>query len=160
MTIDSNLPEFNPACLPIICHMSSYDPTRFLSPQQQNQGPSNEYFHIPKYAAPDLDPTGPLPEDNAQDERYRMSENGYEDAGPSRKRSRASGDENGHHGNGHHGQQVSAPSSSKRPVPASIFGFDARNDLLREIADWLLHTCQGRENIEVSLLSCINLVRC
>jgi hypothetical protein len=87
-------------------------------------------------------------------------------AGPSRKRARPSDPSNGHSGasqNGYNGGHSSgsqndhnghataqaAGGPSKLRVPASIFGFDARNDLLREIATWLLHTCRGRENIEV-----------
>jgi hypothetical protein len=56
---------------------------------------------------------------------------------------------NGGSSNGHLGAQ-SERAPTERPVPLSMFGFDARNDLTREIGNWLVHTCQGRENIEVS----------
>lgn len=37
-----------------------------------------------------------------------------------------------------------------RPVPLSMFGLDARNDLTREIGSWIINTCQGLSDIEVS----------
>jgi hypothetical protein len=161
--------------------MSSYETYISASPRPENQHRIDPYFHIPRYAAPDLDPSGPLPEalahnggHNSSDDihehrqiNHRTNMSGDENgAGPSRKRARQSDPSNGHNGasqngyngghssgshNGHNGHAPAqaAGGPSKLPVPASIFGFDARNDLLREIATWLTNTCRGRENIEV-----------
>jgi len=83
------------------------------------------------------------------------------EAGPSRKRPREA-DGNGGTGHGHgtassngHGQGHNGGGAARRPVevPPSMFGFDARNDLTREIGTWLVKTCQGRENIEVSSIT-------
>jgi hypothetical protein len=136
--------------------MSSYDPYRFLPNQQPPPSSSIEQIHIPIYAAPDLDPSGPLPDSGRSnylgtESRREMSDQGNE-AGPSRKRPRDSEPSNGGNGNGHGHNGASA---ARRPVevPPSMFGFDARNDLTREIGTWLVKTCQGRENIEVSPIS-------
>lgn len=151
--------------------MSSYDPYRFL-PNQQPPPPSTvEQIHIPIYAPPDLDLSRPLLESEIyyarNQSRQGMTESN--EAGPSRKRPRDEGSNGGHgtgSGNGHahgadhergrtshNGQRHNGPPlASNRPVevPPSMFGFDARNDLTREIGTWLVKTCQGRENIEVS----------
>jgi hypothetical protein len=139
--------------------MSSYDPYRFLPNNQPPPSSSIEQIHIPVYAPPDLDPSAPLPEaeypnSSGKESRHEMAE--QSEAGPSRKRPRESEGSNGGNGHGHapstgHGHGHNG-STSRRPVevPQSMFGMDARNDLTREIGTWLVKTCQGRENIEVS----------
>jgi hypothetical protein len=136
-----------------ILHMSSYDPYRFLQGQQPPHSSDIEQIHIPIYAEPDLDPSGPLPrskrDNRTSSHSHRMADQNNE-AGPSRKRPRDSESDgmNGGSSNGHQEARSERP-PSERPVPLSMFGFDARNDLTREIGNWLVHTCQGRENIEV-----------
>jgi len=141
--------------------MSNYDPYRFLPNNQPPPSSSIEQIHIPTYAPPDLDPSQPLPEAKSyhRGELHQdMSEQG--EAGPSRKRPREA-ELNGGSGHGHgsgpsngHGQAHNG-GAARRPieVPPSMFGFDARNDLTREIGTWLVKTCQGRENIEVSSIA-------
>lgn len=139
--------------------MSSYDPYRFLPNKQPPPSSSTEQIHIPIYAAPDLDPSSALPgsESSIHHERADHSHQGMaeqSEAGPSRKRPREHDEMNGgdrhvnatNNGQGHNG------GGARRPVevPPSMFGFDARNDLTREIGTWLVKTCQGRDNIEVS----------
>jgi len=142
--------------------MSNYDPYRFLPNNQPPPSSSIEQIHIPTYAPPDLDPTQPLPGAKSYhrgESHQDMSEQG--EAGPSRKRPRET-ESNGSNGHGHgsgpgpsngQGQAHNGGGAARRPVevPPSMFGFDARNDLTREIGTWLVKTCQGRENIEVSL---------
>jgi hypothetical protein len=139
--------------------MSSYDPYRFLPNNQPPPSSSIEQIHIPIYAPPDSDPSRPLPGAESYQPREShqdMAEQG--EAGPSRKRPREA-EGNGGNGHGHgnapsngHGQGHDGAAPVRRPVevPPSMFGFDARNDLTREIGTWLVKTCQGRENIEVS----------
>jgi hypothetical protein len=139
--------------------MSNYDPYRFLPNNQPPPSSSIEQIHIPIYAAPDLDPSKPLPgaeSYHSRESRQDMTE--QSEAGPSRKRPREA-EGNGGNGHGHgnqssngHGQGHNGGGAARRPVevPPSMFGFDARNDLTREIGTWLVKTCQGRENIEVS----------
>jgi hypothetical protein len=137
--------------------MSNYDPYRFLPNNQPPPSSSIEQIHIPIYAPPDLDPSGPLPRAESYNTNQAMAE--QSEAGPSRKRPRE-GEGNGGNGHGHgnassnghgFGQGHNGAASARRPVevPPSMFGFDARNDLTREIGTWLVKTCQGRENVEV-----------
>jgi hypothetical protein len=134
--------------------MSSYDPYRFLPGQQPPHSSDIEQIHIPIYAEPDLDPSGPLPgskrENRTSGHSHGMADQ-VNEPGPSRKRPRDSESDgmNGSSSNGHL-EARSERTPTERPVPLSMFGFDARNDLTREIGNWLVHTCQGRENIEVS----------
>ena len=141
--------------LPPLLHMTSYHPYRFLPGQQPPPSSAIDQIHIPVYAEPDLDPSGPLPgakrDDSSNSHPQSMTDQVNDnEAGPSRKRPRQSesgvmsGDTNGHGA----AQMEEVP--SHRPVPLSMFSFDARNDLTREIGNWLVRTCQGRENIEVS----------
>ena len=145
--------------------MSSYDPYRFLPNQQPPHRSQIEQIHIPIYAAPDLDPSGPLPEAEQVNTRNELRQGMAEgnEAGPSRKRPRDEGSNamhghahasnNGHGQSSRNGQHHNGPApTASRPVevPPSMFGFDARNDLTREIGTWLVRTCQDRENIEVS----------
>jgi hypothetical protein len=129
--------------------MSSYDPYRFLPGQRPPPRPTADRIHIPVYAEPDLDPSSPLPDS----QNHHISQMSSQDeAGPSRKRARESEGSTAGNGNGyHHATEPVLPVMHDRPVPVSMFGFDARNDLTREIGDWLMHTCRGRENIEVCL---------
>lgn len=141
--------------------MSNYDPYRFLPNNQPPPSSSIEQIHIPIYAAPDLDPSRPLPgaeSYHSRESHQDMAE--QNEAGPSRKRPREA-EGNGGNGHGHgnapsngHGQAHNG-GAARRPVevPPSMFGFDARNDLTREIGTWLVKTCQGRENIEVSRIA-------
>jgi hypothetical protein len=142
--------------------MSNYDPYRFLPNNQPPPSSSIEQIHIPVYAAPDLDPSRPLPgakSSHTRESHQDMAE--QSEAGPSRKRPREA-EGNGGNGHGHgiapsngHGQGHNGGGAARRPVevPPSMFGFDARNDLTREIGTWLVKTCQGRENIEVSRIA-------
>jgi len=142
--------------------MSNYDPYRFLPNNQPPPRSSIEQIHIPIYAPPDLDPSRPLPGTESyhtRESHQAMTE--QNEAGPSRKRPREA-DGNGGTGHGHgtassngHGQGHNGGGAARRPVevPPSMFGFDARNDLTREIGTWLVKTCQGRENIEVSSIT-------
>ena len=138
--------------------MSNYDPYRFLPNNQPPPRSSIEQIHIPIYAPPDLDPSIPLPGTESYHTREShqvMAE--QSEAGPSRKRPREA-EGNGGNGHGHptsNGHGHNGGGAGRRPVevPPSMFGFDARNDLTREIGTWLVKTCQGRENIEVSRIA-------
>jgi hypothetical protein len=142
--------------------MSNYDPYRFLPNNQPPPSSSIEQIHIPIYAPPDLDPSRPLPgAESYHTSKSRQDMAEQSEAGPSRKRPREA-EGNGGNGHGHgnapsngHGQAHNGGGVARRPVevPPSMFGFDARNDLTREIGTWLVKTCQGRENIEVSRIA-------
>lgn len=151
--------------LPHLLHMTSYHPYRFLPGQQPPPSSTVEQIHIPVYAEPDLDPGGPLPgaqrDDSSSSHPQSMTDQVNDnEAGPSRKRPRQSesggmtGDANSH------GAAQMEELPRHRPVPLSMFSFDARNDLTREIGNWLVRTCQGRENIEVSpfLMSSVGIL--
>lgn len=97
-------------------------------------------------------------------------DDGYDDqsdytngSGPSRKRSRVTEHtaQTLDYKHTPHASQVRAPvasTSRPRPVPVSMFGIDARNDLVREIGEWLVNTCHGLQDIEVGQMLSVSLL--
>lgn len=154
-------------CLPSYISMSAYDPYRFLPPQVRPSGSSSNHpkIFVPRYGSPDLDLNRPMsdhPESHDTNGGGQGGEYEREDhangngAGPSRKRARADDDARAGQAGGRtsmEGQQTidhARQQQRQRPIPMSMFGLDARNDLTREIGNWIVNTCQGLEDIEVS----------
>lgn len=139
---------------------------------------SNVY--VPCYGSPDFDLDRPMSDYNESFENGGGGQDvGYEDggdrsngngngngneSGPSRKRTRVDDEARAPHSSGRssmgappsHEQSRQPQSKSQsqsqrqRPIPVSMFGLDARNDLTREIGNWIVNTCQGLQDIEVS----------
>lgn len=146
--------------------MSAYDPYRFLPPQARPSAsnPVHSKVFVPRYGSPDLDLNVPMSdhsesvEDGGHSVEYEGGDqsNGHE-SGPSRKRTRVDDESRAVQsssrasmgGQPPHDQ----PRQRQRPIPVSMFGLDARNDLTREIGNWIVNTCQGLQDIEVSLRS-------
>lgn len=146
--------------------MSAYDPYRFLPPQARPSGSSSvqSKVFVPRYGSPDLDLNRPMSDHNESHETNgggpsesyeggdHASGNG---SGPSRKRTRVDDDVRDTQSGSRasmDGQQTidhARQRQRQRPIPMSMFGLDARNDLTREIGNWILTTCQGLEDIEV-----------
>lgn len=128
---------------------------------------------MPRYGSPDLDLNRPMSDYNesfenggggGQSVNYEEggdpsngngNGNGNE-SGPSRKRTRVDDEARPQHRSSR--TSTGAPPSHdqsrqlqrQRPIPPSMFGLDARNDLTREIGNWIVNTCQGLQDIEVS----------